>query len=94
MEHQSKRQHEKQTMDIEKRPDGYWITHMPDSPDAGPYDRKVDAQSDRKGLRRFFKHENERDFFTVDRRGSSGEGITGPMSSDFNLPQDSADDGT
>jgi hypothetical protein len=79
-------------MDIQKRPDGYWITHMPDSPDAGPYDRKVDAQSDRKGLRQFFKHEDERDFFTVDRRGSKEEGITAPANSDPRLSRDSVDD--
>ncbi len=65
-------------MDIEKRPDGYWITDLPDAPNCGPYDRKADAQSDRKGLRRFFKHEHKRDFFTVDRRGSNGVAAKDP----------------
>ena len=55
-------------MDIKKRADGYWITNMPDGPDCGPYDRKADADDDRRGMMRFFKHEHEWDFFTVERR--------------------------
>ena len=57
-------------MKLEKRPDGYWITDVADGPDCGPYDRKADAESDRRGMSRFFRHADERDFFTVERRPS------------------------
>ena len=79
-------------MDIEKRPDGYWITSLPDSPDAGPYNTKAGAESDRRGLRRFFKHENERDFFTIDRRGSKGVPIIDTESADREPSRGSAND--
>ena len=79
-------------MDIEKRPDGYWITSLPDSPDAGPYNTKAGAASDRKGLRRFFKYEHDRAFFTVDRRRSNEEATIDPANSDFNPSRDSAND--
>ena len=54
-------------MKLEKQSDGYWIKGLPDIPACGPYDRKADAQSDRRGMKRFLRHENERDFFTVER---------------------------
>jgi len=54
-------------MDIEKQPDGYWITNIPDTPNCGPYKAKSDASKARTGLTRFFKHEDEKDFFTVER---------------------------
>ena len=57
-------------MELEKRPDGYWITRVLDGPDCGPYDRKADAATDRRGMERFFRHADERDFFTVDRKPS------------------------
>ena len=60
-------------MELEKRADGWWITGVPDTPDCGPYDRKVDAESDRRGMARFYRHADERDFFTVDRQ--SGRGV-------------------
>ena len=40
-------------MEMEKRPDGYWIREVPDGPDCGPDDRKADAESDRSGMARF-----------------------------------------
>ena len=62
----------RQCVDVEKQAEGWWIIGIPDAPDAGPYDRKADAESDRRGLRRFFQHEHERAFFTIDRPGSNG----------------------
>ena len=38
-------------MEIEKRKNGWWITGVPDTDDCGPYDRKTDAESDRRGMR-------------------------------------------
>ena len=54
-------------MDLEKRGDGWWITGVQDTPDCGPYDSRTDAANDRKGMARFFKHEDQREFFTVER---------------------------
>ena len=59
---------EAQKMELMKRTDGWWITGVPDTDDCGPYDRKADAESDRRGMARFFRHADERDFFTVDRQ--------------------------
>ena len=55
-----------------KEPDGYWITNIPDTPNCGPYTAKAEAVSDRTGLARFFKREDERNFFTVERRAGKG----------------------
>ena len=55
-------------MDIEKRPDGWWITDIPDTLDCGPYGSKAEAAKDRASVARFFEHEDERAFFTVERR--------------------------
>lgn len=53
-------------MDLERRQDGWWITGLPDGPDCGPYDRKADAASDRRGMKRFFRYQDEREFFTME----------------------------
>lgn len=56
-------------MDVVRGEDGcWWIVGVPGAPDCGPYHRKADAASDRKGMERFFRHAGERDFFTVERR--------------------------
>jgi hypothetical protein len=48
-------------MNIERRPDGWWIVDVPDTIDqCGPYATKADAEKDRVGLARFFRHENDR----------------------------------
>lgn len=41
---------------LAKREDGWWITGLPDPscPESGPYDRKADADDDRRGLERFY----------------------------------------
>ena len=54
--------------------DGRWeITGVPDYGNCGPYDRKQDAEADKRGLERFFKYENKPGFVTTDRR-SNAEG--------------------
>jgi hypothetical protein len=42
-------------MTIIRRRDGYWITNIPECQDCGPYERKADAEEDRRGLERFFR---------------------------------------
>ena len=63
---------EERKMELEKRTDGWWITGVPDAPDCGPYGTKAEADSDRKGMERFFQNEDDRGFFTVE-RGPSRE---------------------
>ena len=43
-------------MKLVKRADGWWITGIPDCEDCGPYETKKLAESDRRGLERFYKH--------------------------------------
>jgi predicted secreted protein len=45
----------------------WWIVGMPDCPDCGPYETKAEADSDRIGMARFFRHHNKPDFMTTDR---------------------------
>lgn len=54
-------------MTIESRPDGYWITSIPDTEDAGPYSTKAEAESDLRGLTRFFKYRDRPGFVTSER---------------------------
>jgi hypothetical protein len=50
-----------------QRPDGWWITDLPDNePDVGPYDTKAEAEDDRRGLERFFKYADRPGFVTCD----------------------------
>ncbi len=54
-------------LQLERRPDGWWITGQPDTePDCGPYGTKAEADSDRVGLARFYRHGHRRDFVTCD----------------------------
>ena len=58
-------------MQTTRRKDGWWITkitEIPDCDDCGPYSTKAEAESDRRGLERFFKHEDKKWFITSDRR--------------------------
>ena len=53
------------TLDLERRPDGWWITGLPEGdPDCGPYDTKLEAHSDRRGLERFYRWGHQRSFMT------------------------------
>lgn len=57
------------SLELEHRPSGWWIVGLPDTaPECGPYDTKVEAQSDKRGLERFYKNEDRRAFFTTDRK--------------------------
>jgi hypothetical protein len=43
-------------MKLEKRSDGWWIVEIPDTvTEAGPYDKKIEAEEDQQGLARAFK---------------------------------------
>lgn len=56
-------------MKIVKRRDGYWITDLGMAPDCGPYtgpDGKADAESDMRGMERFWKHADEPGFVTCE----------------------------
>lgn len=50
----------------EQRSSGWWITDLPDTEDCGPYARKADAESDRRGMDRFFHYEKREGFVTSD----------------------------
>ena len=53
-------------MDLVKRDDGWWITGVSDDvPECGPYETKADAQSDLRGMQRFDKYQDEKDFMTL-----------------------------
>ena len=59
-------------LDLEQQDTSWWITGLPDTdPDCGPYETKQEAESDRRGLARFYRHENKRGFVTgtPDRKG-------------------------
>ena len=51
-----KRKIPKTEMTLQKRKDGWWILHVPDSiTEYGPYDTKDEAEEDRVGLARTFQ---------------------------------------
>ena len=55
-------------LDLEQRGDGWWIVGLPDTdPDCGPYDTKQEAESDRRGLQRYFRWGHLREFWTTDK---------------------------
>jgi len=54
-------------MKLKERSDGFWITGLPKGPDCGPYNTRKEADSDRRGMERFLRHEREEGFVTVDR---------------------------
>ena len=51
-------------MHTTKRPDGWWIEEIPDAPDAGPYTTRAEAESERRGLERYFQHGHKWSFWT------------------------------
>jgi hypothetical protein len=53
-------------MEIQRKPDGWWIVGVPDTEDCGSYGTRKDAANDMRGLKRFFRHKNDRSFFTTD----------------------------
>ena len=55
-------------MRIELRKDGLWITGGMLDLDCGPYDTKKEAESDMRGLVRFFKYGDKPGYATSDVR--------------------------
>jgi hypothetical protein len=51
-------------MEVERRDDGWWIVGGELEMDCGPYDTKAEAESDRVGMARFFRHGHKRSFWT------------------------------
>lgn len=49
-----------------RRPDGWWITGQPDTPDCGPYTTRAEADDDRRGLERFARWGHKRAFVTCE----------------------------
>ena len=43
------------------------LTGLANAEDCGPYSGKQDAAANRKGLRQFYRHEDDRAFFTIER---------------------------
>ena len=54
------------TMPISRHDGGWWIDD--EGFDTGPYDTRHEAEEARRGLRRYYKHENRRGFVTGERR--------------------------
>jgi len=54
---------------LKKKTDGWWITGMPepDCPECGPYDTKAEAESDQRGLKRYYKFGHIHSRWTSDR---------------------------
>lgn len=52
-------------MQTVQRPDGsWWIADVPGTiGGCGPYGTRAEAESDRVGMSRFFRHENDREWF-------------------------------
>ena len=53
-------------MKVIKKPDGYWVTKIPDCEPCGPYATKADAEDTQRGLERFFKYHDEPGFITCE----------------------------
>ena len=53
-------------MDVVPRSGKWWITNVPETEDCGPYDTRKEAESDRIGMERFFRHAGRRGFMTCD----------------------------
>ncbi|HUS96454.1 MAG TPA: hypothetical protein VMX97_06930 [Hyphomicrobiaceae bacterium] len=53
-------------MTTEKRPDGWWITDVPDALDCGPYDTLAEAESDLRGIARLITYGDRPGFVTSD----------------------------
>jgi len=53
-------------MKVVKKPDGYWVTGIPDCEPCGPYATKADAEDTQRGLERFYKYKDEPGFITCE----------------------------
>jgi hypothetical protein len=52
-------------MKIKKKDSGWWIIDENDA--YGPYDTKADAESDARGIERFYRNVDNRRFFTTEK---------------------------
>lgn len=50
-----------------EKPDGWWITGVPECEDCGPYATKAIAEEERKGLQRTFDNWDDRSYFTTEK---------------------------
>lgn len=51
-------------METIQRPDGWWIIGIPDTiSECGPYSTRAEAEADRVGMSRFFRHWENREWF-------------------------------
>ena len=58
-------------METVKRSDGWWVTGIPETDDAGPYDTKASAEEDRIGMERFLRHQDKRGYVTSCKRADN-----------------------
>ena len=54
-------------MQTVKRRDGWWIENVPECEDCGPYSTRKQADSDMRGMERFFKFEDKKHFVTTEK---------------------------
>jgi hypothetical protein len=54
---------------VQVKATGKWVIWTDDKEPIGPYDSKAEAESDRAGLERFYKHGHKPGYITTDRRG-------------------------
>lgn len=52
----------------ERRTDGWWVTGLPNGEDMGPYRTQDEANSDRVGVQKFYRHKDEPHYITVDKK--------------------------
>jgi hypothetical protein len=46
-----------------------WVIFTDDREPIGPYDTKAEAESDRKGLERFYRHGHKPGYMTTEKKG-------------------------
>jgi hypothetical protein len=56
---------------------GWWILGVPDEPPCGPYETRAEAQSDRRGMSKFFRLADRPGYVTVDRQPPQAMGPDG-----------------
>lgn len=55
-------------MQTVQRSDGtWWVEGVPECEPCGPYETKAEAESDRRGMKRFLRYGDQREFMTSER---------------------------
>ena len=62
-------------MRVEQKHGSWWIVEIPDCDDCGPYSTKAEAESDRRGMERFYKYA-DKPWFVCSGQFSSSNGST------------------